>query len=64
MKENGFKLSKERSGRYPAKTIIDADDVDGIALLANAPTQAKTLIHSLERAAAGIGLHANAHKTE
>ena len=26
--------------------------------------QAKTLLHSLERAAAGIGLYANAHKTE
>ena len=35
-----------------------------IALLANAPTQAKTLLHSLERAAAGIALHVNAHKTE
>ena len=26
--------------------------------------QAETLLHSLERAAAGIGLHVNAHKTE
>ena len=34
------------------------------AILANAPTQAETLLHSLERAAAGIGLHVNAHKTE
>ena len=33
-------------------------------LLANAPTQAETLLYSLERAAAGIGLHVNAHKTE
>ena len=32
--------------------------------LANAPAQAETLLHSLERAAAGIGLHVNAHKTE
>ena len=29
-----------------------------------APAQAETLLHSLERAAAGIGLHGNAHKTE
>ena len=29
-----------------------------------APTQAKTLLHTLERAAACIGLHVNAHKTE
>ena len=33
-------------------------------LLANAPTQAETLLHSLEWAAASIGLHVNAHKTE
>ena len=26
--------------------------------------QAETLLHSLERATAGIGLHVNAHKTE
>ena len=31
---------------------------------ANAPAQAETLLHSLERATAGIGLHVNAHKTE
>ena len=64
IKENGFKRIKERSRRYPAKTITDADDADDIALLANAPTQAETLLHSLERAAAGIGLHVSPHKTE
>ena len=32
--------------------------------MANTPNQAETLLHSLERAAAGIGLHVNAHKTE
>ena len=62
IKENGFELTKKRSRRYPAKTITDADD--DIAVLANAPTQAETLLHSLERAAAGIGLHVNAHKAE
>ena len=35
-----------------------------IALMANTPAQAETLRHSLERAAADIGLHAKAHKTE
>ena len=29
-----------------------------------APAEAETLLHSLEQAAAGIGLHVNAHKTE
>ena len=64
MKENGFKLTKERSKRYHAKLITDADYADDIALLANTPAQAETLLHSLERAASGIGLHVNAHKTE
>ena len=59
--ENGFELTKKRSRRYPAKTITDADD---IAILANTPDQAETLLHSLERAAAGIGLYVNAHKME
>ena len=61
IKENSFKLTKKRSRRYPAKTITDADY---IAILANAPAQAETLLHSLEQAAAGIGLHVYAHKTE
>ena len=48
--------------RYPAKTITDADYADDIALLANTPNQAETQLHSLERAAAGIGLLVNAPK--
>ena len=48
----------------PAKTITDVDYADDIALLANTPNQAEILLHSLEQAAAGIGLHVNAHKTE
>ena len=62
--ENGFELTKKRSRRYPAKTITDADYADDIAILANTPNQTETLLHSLEQAAAGIGLHVNAHKTE
>ena len=64
IKENVCKLTKERSRRYHAKAINDADYADDIALLANAPTQAETLLHRLVRTAAGIGLHVNAHKTE
>ena len=48
IKENSFKLSKERSRRYPAKTNTDADYADDMALLANAPSEAKTQLHSLE----------------
>ena len=64
IRENGFELTKRRSKRYPAKTITDADYADDLALLANRPNQAETLLHSLERATAGIGLHVNAYKTE
>ena len=64
IKENSFELTKKRSRRYPAKTITNTDNADDIAILANTPAQAETLLHSLEQAAAGIGLHVNAHKTE
>ena len=61
IRENGFKLTKKRSRRYPAKTITYADD---IAILANTPNQTETLLNSLEWASTGIGLHVNAHKME
>ena len=64
IKEDRFKLTKERSRRYPAKTITDANYADDRALLASASAQFETLLHSLERADAGIGLHTNAHKTK
>ena len=43
---------------------MDADYTDDIVLLANTPTQAESLLHSLEQAAAGIGFHVNTDKTE
>ena len=64
IRENGFELTKKRSRRYPAKTITNADYADDIALPANTPNLAETLLHSVERGAAGIGLHVNGHKTE
>ena len=57
IRENGFDLTKRRSKMYPAKTITDADYADDLALLANTPNQAETLLHS-------HGLHVNANKTE
>ena len=60
IEENGFELTKKLSRSYPAKTITDADYADDIAILTNT----ETLLHSLERPSAGIGLHVNAHKTE
>ena len=64
MKENCFKLAKERSRKYPAQKITDADYADDIALIANTSAQAETQLHSLERAASGIALHVNVDKTE
>ena len=64
MKDNSCKLTKERTRRYPTQTITDVDYTDDIALLANTPAQAETLLHSLEQAAAGISLHVNADKRE
>ena len=61
MKENGFKLAKERSRRHFAQTITDANYADDIALLANIPAHTETLLHSLERAAVDIALHDNTH---
>ena len=63
MKDKGFKLTKEKSRRYPAQTFTDRDYADDSAADKYArPNQ--NLLHNLERAAAGIGLHVNAHKTE
>ena len=64
MKENGFMLAKERSRRYPAQTIMNADYADDIALLANTPAQEESLLHSLHQTAGGIGLYVNTDKTE
>ena len=47
MKVNDFKLAKERDRRYPAQTITDADYADDMALLANTPTQAETLLSGM-----------------
>ena len=64
MKDNGFKLTKKRSRRYPAQTITDADYANDTVLLANAPAQAESLLHSLEWAVAGTGLRVNRDRTE
>ena len=64
MKENGFKLAKERSRIYLTQTITDAVYADNVALLANSPAQAESLLHRLEPVGGVIGLHVNADKTE
>ena len=64
MKDNSFKLTKERSRRYPTQTITDADYADDTALLANTPAQAETLLHRLKWATAATGLLVNTDKME
>ena len=59
-----FDLTKKKRSEYPAKIITDADYADDIAILANTPNKAETKLNNLGRAPIGIGLHANAHKTE
>ena len=59
-----LRADEEKKQTVPHKNITDADYADDIVLQANMPNQAETLLHSLEWAAAGIGLHVNAHKTE
>ena len=48
MKENSFKLTKERSRKYPTQPIMNEDYTNDIVLLANTPTQTETLLHSLQ----------------
>ena len=55
-----LRADKEKKQKVPRKNNY-ADD---IVILANTPDRAKTLLHSFERAAAGIDLYVNAHKTE
>ena len=42
-----------------AETITDADDADDLLLLANAPGQDESLLHSLKQVARCIGLNVN-----
>ena len=64
IRENGFELQRKEAEGTHAQTITDADYADDIAILVNTTNQVETLLHSLERAVAGIGLHVNVHKTE
>ena len=61
IKENSLKLTKKRSRRYPAKTNYRRRLRRWHS---DSGKYTETLLHSLERAAAGIDLHINAHKTE
>ena len=59
-----FQANKRKKQKVPRKNNYRHDYADDIALLANVPVQAETLLHSLERPAPGISFHINAHKME
>ena len=61
MKENGFTIKKAKSRQYP---IIESNHTDYLALLANTPAPAESLLHSLDQAAGGISLFMNPNKIE
>ena len=63
IKENDSSWQREEAEGTPQKQS-PTSTTPITAILANSPTQDETLLHSLERAAAGIGLHVIAHKTE
>ena len=44
------------------ETMIDTHYADNLALLASAPAQAESLLHSLKQAVVGISLYMNANK--
>ena len=63
-KENSFTLKKGTSKWFPTETIMDANYTDDLVFFANTPAQAKSMLHSLEQTASGIGLHVNSDKTD
>ena len=64
VKENDFTLKMTRSRQHLTETIMDTDYADAIAILANTPTQAESLLHSLETVVGGTCLHVNKNKME
>ena len=52
-KRKWFYLKKNRSRRYPAETVTDAEKADDFALFANRPTQDKSQLRTLEQVAEG-----------
>ena len=60
----GFTLSKRRSRRHPPVRLSDLDFADDIALTLDTLQEAQSLLTSVETAAANVGLHLNATKTE
>ena len=48
IKENGFTLKKKKEADDFPQKLTDTDYADDLAILTNKPTQAESLLHSLE----------------
>ncbi|MCP4491873.1 MAG: reverse transcriptase family protein [Gammaproteobacteria bacterium] len=65
MKEDyGLTLIQRRTARVPGLTVTDLDYADDLSLLSDSLEKAQSLLNELETAAATVGLHVNATKTE
>ena len=66
MKENDLTLKKKKAKTrlFSAETTTGTKYVDDFALLANAPTHTKSLLHNLVQTAGSINLYVNLDKTE
>ena len=64
MNHLGLTLTKSTSRRHPAHKIVDIDYADDLAIMSDYIDNATKLLHSIEKAARGIGLYINAKKTE
>ena len=60
----GLLVKPRASSRHPAEHLTDLDFADDLAIPANTVADAEFLLHSLEQAAAHVGLYCNATKTE
>ena len=60
----GLLLKPRASSRHPAQHLTDLDFADDLAIPSDTISDAESLLHSLEEAAAYVGLYCNAGKTE
>jgi hypothetical protein len=63
-KTKGLLVKPRASRRHPAEHVTDLDFADDLAIPANTVADAESLLHSLEEAAAYVGLYCNETKTE
>ena len=63
-KDLGLTLSKQRSRRYPAIKITDADYADDLVIFADSSRNAEKLLNFLEESGKKVDLKVNIKKTQ